>query len=197
MVKTRGENLQQERNSGTGHFEKKCGAVYHIDDNSNSDNSRLYNVKLGKKIKKRTLTKLLQNQIIKKRTLYICRECVNKCEAKYSFSSLDNHDHSRNKIKQENELSNLGENACISSKSKDSLTDRAIEIGKQMRAEIEKDVSLLYNSKSCSDYGNVANHDPISWLKDRPAALVQFLEVICENKNLRNEKKILVSSKMC
>lgn len=141
-----------EKNRPKAMFEKGCGAVCHSDNKK----SKLFNIFSGKNIKRKTIDCLLEQQLITKRTKYVCEDCVKNVEGR---------------CKSEN-MPDLNNEHKLNLKCKDV---NVTEIQDHMQSDI---INLYKDSQRCS-LENLTAYDAEVWLKDRPKCLVGLLRKLC------------------
>ena len=83
------DNMPKTRSSSPkrdifGRFPKTCGSIIHDNLDVGTPQSPLYNKETSKKLKRSTKHYLEENDILPKKSKYICKSCVDKIEEKDS-----------------------------------------------------------------------------------------------------------------
>ena len=129
-------------------FKRKCGFINHVDNKSSCFDYRKH-----KKIKQETLNYFFENELLNKRSRYMCKECLCKNDITDSQNQSNNTNSSNITYNEEND----GEDNLVNHNKDEDLYTELFKI-------LSADVTKLYKDRPCKSSTELAAYDAKEWL---------------------------------
>ena len=159
-----------------GQFSRECGSSLH---GSNQPHTYLINLELRKRLSKKNYDKLMSSELLNEDARDICKVCFDK------IITMDE-DTIKEKGTKEFDLDNQYE---------EYLTDKAMNLARELRPFINADVKYIKNSPNIKDIEDILCNNPRLWCDGRPKPLIQFISSVCglDVESASEDKVVLIA----
>lgn len=177
-TRKRSREIVPERDS-QGRFKRVCGSVIH--DPDDTPGNYLIDLKNGKKVSKKSVDSLIENNICDIDTHFICKSCLSKHELS---------------LRKAEPLELNEEENADSDQENDDFVAKCIDLGMSVGNSVRIDVNNLYRSSKMETWKEVNDYNVVHWLRSRPPELLHLLGTICEiDVNTAPLKKLTIFAK--